>query len=63
MKISYSPESVGDLIRLREFIEIKNPQAAHKIALSLSKGISQLKSFPLLGVRLNLLLSQKKSAI
>ncbi|GMR16639.1 MAG: hypothetical protein BMS9Abin31_0995 [Gammaproteobacteria bacterium] len=35
MKISYSPESVGDLIRLRKFIEIKNPQAAQKIALSL----------------------------
>ena len=50
MKISYTPESVGDLIRLREFIEIKNPQAAQKIALSLKEGISQLKSFPFLGV-------------
>jgi addiction module RelE/StbE family toxin len=54
MKISYSPESVGDLIRLREFIEIKNPQAAHKIALSLSKGIFQLKSFPLIGAEVEL---------
>lgn len=54
MKILYSPESVGDLIRLREFIEIKNPQAAQKIALSLNKGISQLKSFPLLGVEVEL---------
>ena len=54
MKISYSRESVSDLIRLREFIEIKNPQAAHEIALSLSKGISQLKSFPLLGTEVEL---------
>lgn len=54
MKISYSPESIGDLIRLREFIEIKNPQAAQKIALSINDGISQLKSFPLLGVEVEL---------
>ncbi len=54
MKISYSPESIGDLIRLREFIEIKNPQAAQKIALSLNEGISQLKSFPFLGVEVEL---------
>lgn len=54
MKISYSPESIADLVRLREFIEIKNPQAAQKIALSLNKGISQLKSFPLLGVEVDL---------
>ncbi len=50
MKISYSPESIDDLVRLREFIEIKNPPAAQKIALSLKKGISQLKSFLFLGV-------------
>ena len=54
MKISYSPESIGDLIRLREFIKIKNPQAAQKIALSLNEGISQLKSFPFLGVEVEL---------
>lgn len=54
MKISYSPESIGDLIRLREFIEIKNPQAAQKIALSLNEGISQLKSFPFLGAEVEL---------
>lgn len=54
MKISYSPESVGDLVRLREFIENKNPRAAQKIALSLHKGISQLKIFPYLGVEVEL---------
>ncbi len=54
MKISYSPESIGDLIRLREFIEIKNPSAAQKIAASIYKGISQLKTFPYLGVEVEL---------
>lgn len=54
MKISYSPESISDLIRLREFIEIKNSQAAHKIALSINEGISQLKSFPFLGLEVEL---------
>ncbi len=51
MKLFYSQESINDLIRLREFIEIKNPQAAKRIAQSIKKGINQLKSFPYLGVK------------
>lgn len=51
MKLSYSAESINDLIRLREFIEIKNPHAAKRIAQAIKKGISQLKSFPYIGVR------------
>jgi len=50
MRISYSPESIEDLRRLREFIEVKNPRAAQKAAASLLKGIKQLKTFPYLGV-------------
>ena len=50
MKLSYSREAIGDLIRLREFIATKNPEAAQKIAKSIRKGISQLKTFPYLGV-------------
>jgi len=50
MRISYSPESIEDLRRLREFIEIKNPRAAQKMAASILKGIRQLKSFPYMGV-------------
>ncbi len=50
MKITYTPEAIGDLIRLREFIESKNPQAAQRIANDLIKGIKQLKGFPLIGV-------------
>ncbi len=60
MKLSYSPESIGDLIRLREFIKTKNPHAAQNIALSLNEGISQLKSFPFLGVEVELAPEPKK---
>lgn len=51
MKLSYSPESINDLIRLREFIAIKKPHAAQRTASSIKKGIAQLKSFPYLGVK------------
>jgi len=50
MKISYTPEAIGDLIRLRQFIEQKNPQAAKRIASAIQKGIKQLKTFPNIGV-------------
>ncbi len=49
MRISYTPESIDDLKRLRKFIAIKNPSAAQRIATSIIKGISQLKTFPYLG--------------
>ncbi|MBT4287568.1 MAG: type II toxin-antitoxin system RelE/ParE family toxin [Deltaproteobacteria bacterium] len=49
MKIIYTPEAVDDLLRLREFIEIKNPKAASRIATSLQIGIKKLKTFPNLG--------------
>ena len=50
MKLSYSREAIGDLIRLREFIATKNSEVAQKIAKLIRKGISQLKTFPYLGV-------------
>lgn len=50
MKISYSPEAVEDLIRLREFIVIKNPLAAQRIANELLAGIDKLKVFPKMGI-------------
>ena len=49
MRISCAPESIGDLKRLREFIEVKNPLAAQGVATSILKGISQLKTFPYIG--------------
>jgi addiction module RelE/StbE family toxin len=54
MKLSYAKEAIDDLIRLREFIEKKNPAAAQRIAKSLQKGISQLKTFPYIGVEVEL---------
>jgi len=54
MNIQYSPEAIEDLIRLREFIEIKNPNAASRIAKSLKKGISQLMAFPYLGLEVEM---------
>ncbi len=54
MKLSYSREAISDLIRLREFIASKNPDAAQKIARSIKKGIAQLKTFPYLGVEVEL---------
>ena len=50
MKISYSLESIRDLIRLRKFIEVKNPDAAARIASELLVGIDNLKSFPRMGL-------------
>lgn len=50
MRISYTLQSIDDLKRLREFIEVKNPLAAQYAATSILKGISQLKTFPYLGV-------------
>jgi len=53
MKIVFTPESIEDLTRLREFIEIKNPDAAKRIADSIIDGISQLKKFPYIGVEVS----------
>ena len=50
MNIEYSPESIEDLIRLREFIEIKNPYAAKRVSKELLDGIDKLKVFPKMGI-------------
>ena len=50
MKIVFTPESIEDLNRLRQFIEYKNPVAAKRIANSLIDGIGKLKRFPYLGL-------------
>ena len=53
MNVSYSKEAIQDLVRLREFIEAKNPLAAQRAAISIKKSISQLKEFPRLGVKVS----------
>jgi len=50
MIISYTPESINDLIRLRKFIADKNPEAAERISKALQKAVKQLKTFPSIGV-------------
>ncbi len=50
MKIVFTPESIEDLTRLREFVEIKNPDTAKRIANSIIDGITKLKRFPYIGV-------------
>ena len=50
MKINFSHESIGDIRRLREFIEVKNPIAAQRIASELLAGIEKLKIFPKIGL-------------
>jgi plasmid stabilization system protein ParE len=51
MKVSFTPEAVADLKRLREFIESKNPIAAQRIANELLRGIEKLKAFPEIGLK------------
>jgi len=53
MNVRYSLEAVEDLRRLREFIEEKNPAAAHRAASTILKGINQLKAFPQLGTKVS----------
>ncbi len=50
MKISYTPEAINDLERLRRFIESKNPFAARRISSELLDGIGNLRSFPKMGL-------------
>jgi toxin ParE1/3/4 len=50
MKIRYSPESVDDLHRVVEFVEVKNPFAARRIAIDLQEGVDKLKKFPTIGL-------------
>jgi len=49
VKLVYSKEAIEDLMRLREFIRQKNPEAAKRIAGELLARIQQLCSFPLMG--------------
>lgn len=50
MKINYLLESIHDLIRLRGFIQAKNPNVAERIASELLAGIDNLKVFPRMGL-------------
>ena len=51
MNLRFSPEAVEDLIRLRKFIEEKNPTAAQRVANDLLLGLEKLKVFPDIGLK------------
>jgi len=51
MKLRFAPEALGDLVRLREFIEKENPSAAQRIARDLLLGMEKLKVFPEIGLK------------
>ncbi len=51
MNLRFSPESIEDLVRLREFIEEKNSAAAQRIANDLLLGLEKLKVFPEIGLK------------
>jgi toxin ParE1/3/4 len=51
MNLRFAPEAIEDLIRLREFIEKKNPTAAQRIARDLLLGMEKLKVFPEIGLK------------
>ena len=48
--VRYSPESIEDLQRVVDFVEVKNPYAARRIAIDLQEGVSRLKQFPQIGL-------------
>ncbi len=50
MKLKYTKEGIQDLIRLKEFIEVKNPGAAKRISSALVSGIQDLTRFPEMGL-------------
>jgi plasmid stabilization system protein ParE len=51
MKLGFSREARGDLIRLRAFIAEHDPTAAQRAARRLVQGIKRLARFPRLGKR------------
>ncbi len=51
MRLKYTKEGVQDLIRLKEFIEVKNPDAAQRISSELIAGIEDLTRFPKIGLK------------
>ena len=49
MRLEYTDKAIGDLVRLRQFIDEHDPQAANTIAVRLVEGITLLRDQPQLG--------------
>ena len=56
MKLQFTQSAQKDLIRLREFIAKKNPQAARRISQQLKKSINRLIERPDIGINVKELL-------
>jgi plasmid stabilization system protein ParE len=50
MEVEHSPESLENLQRVAEFMEVKNPYAARRITINLQKGVSRQKQFREIGL-------------
>lgn len=48
-EIQFSTSAVEDLVRLREFIALDNPEAAKRISLRIRQTIGKLATFPEIG--------------
>lgn len=51
MKLIYSQEAVADLVRLRAFIDEKNPSAAARVAEELIARVEVYCTFPNMGIK------------
>lgn len=49
MKLSFSESALQDLVRLREFIAVHDPEAAERVSLRLRQAIGKLVLHPDLG--------------
>jgi plasmid stabilization system protein ParE len=54
VKLSYTPEAIQDLVRLRAFIAEHNPQVAKRLSDQLRSSIQKLTQFPNMGVAVKL---------
>ena len=50
MKLQYTPQAVGDLQRLYDFVADKSPLAARKVAIEVQEAAERLKAFPKIGL-------------
>ena len=50
MNLKYSAESIADLRRLHDFIAVKNPLSARKIAIEIQQAAEKLKHYPRIGL-------------
>ncbi len=47
--LTWSPRAIRDLVRLREFLESKNPNSARRAIETIQSKVSPLEQFPAIG--------------